>query len=174
MALALAQYEDLFQLVSGYLFWRKNGLPNQVQCGLCPLVYRLRIIVPSGRGALWQNRPNQHSSKGARLPPDTKHPESRLHRIVPLSTPQERTRIINIFSPGSNNKNKFTILSPFHITRVLRNTLLQYQVQSAEFKQWNYNKPLTIEYKDPSVPTRRILHTTAIPQATPTTGVNKP
>ena len=30
MALALAQYEDLFQLVSGYLYWRKNGLPNQV------------------------------------------------------------------------------------------------------------------------------------------------
>ena len=29
MALALAQYEDLFQLVSGYLYWRKNGLTNQ-------------------------------------------------------------------------------------------------------------------------------------------------
>ena len=30
MALALAQYEDLFYLVSGYLYWHKNGLPNQV------------------------------------------------------------------------------------------------------------------------------------------------
>ena len=29
----------------------------------------------------------------------------------------------------------------------------------------NYNKHLTVEYKDPSVPTRRILHTTATPQA---------
>ena len=56
----------------------------------------------------------------------------------------------------------------------LENTLLQYQVQSAEFKQWNYNKHLIVEYKDPSMPTRRILHTTATLQAAPTTGVNKP
>ena len=49
MALALAQYEDLFQLVSGYLYWRKNGLTNRVQCGLCPLMYRLRVVMPSER-----------------------------------------------------------------------------------------------------------------------------
>ena len=49
---------------------------------------------------------------------------------VPSSTPQERTRIIHIFPPRSNNENEFTILSPFHTTRVLGNTLLQYQVQS--------------------------------------------
>ena len=30
MALALAQHEDLFELVSGYLYWRKNGLTNWV------------------------------------------------------------------------------------------------------------------------------------------------
>ena len=36
---------------------------------------------------------------------------------------------------GSNNEYEFTILSPFHTTRVLENTLLQYQVQSAEIKQ---------------------------------------
>ena len=30
MAQALAQYEDLFLLVSGYLYWHKNGLPNRV------------------------------------------------------------------------------------------------------------------------------------------------
>ena len=93
---------------------------------------------------------------------------------IPSSTPQWRTRIIHVFSLGSNNENKFTILSPFHTTRVLRNTLLQYQVQSAEFKQRNYNKHLTGEYKDPSVPTRKILHTTATLQTTPTIGVNKP
>ena len=52
MALALAQYEDLFQLVSGYLYWPKNDLLNRVQCGLYPLVYRLCVIMPSGRGAL--------------------------------------------------------------------------------------------------------------------------
>ena len=74
---------------------------------------------------------------------------------------------------GSNNEYEHTILSPFQ-TRVLRNTLLQYQVQSAEFKQRNYNKHLTIRYKDPSVPTKRILHTTATPQAAPVIRVNKP
>ena len=30
MALALAQYEDIFLLVRGYLYWRKNGLTNRV------------------------------------------------------------------------------------------------------------------------------------------------
>ena len=94
--------------------------------------------------------------------------------MVPSSTPQGRTRIIHVFPPKSNNDNEFTRLSPFYTTRVLRNTLLQYQVQSTEFKQRNYNKHLTVEYKDPSVPTRRILHTTATLQATPVTGVNKP
>ena len=80
--------------------------------------------------------------------------------------------MIHIFPPGSNNENEFTIHSLFHTTRVLINTLLQYQVQSAEFKKRNYNKHLTVEYKDPSVPTR-ILHTTATLQAAPATGVNK-
>ena len=56
----------------------------------------------------------------------------------------------------------------------LENTLLQYQVQSVEFKQRNYNKHLTVEYKDPSMPTKQILHTTATLQAAPATGVNKP
>ena len=78
---------------------------------------------------------------------------------IPSSAPQGRARIIHIFPPGSNNENEFTILSQFHTTRVLRNTLLQYQVQSAKFKQRNYNKHLIVEYKDPSVPTRIILHT---------------
>ena len=52
MTLALAQYEDLFKLVSGYLYWRKNGFPNLVYCDLCPHEFRLRVNVPSGRGAL--------------------------------------------------------------------------------------------------------------------------
>ena len=41
-------------------------------------------------------------------------------------------------------------------------------------KQRNENTHLSIINKDPSVPTRRILHTTATPQVVPTTGVNKP
>ena len=61
---------------------------------------------------------------------------------IPSSTPQGRTRIIHVFPPRSNSENEFTILSLFHTTRVLRNTLLQYLVQSVEFKQRNYNKHL--------------------------------
>ena len=100
-------------------------------------------------------------------------PESKLHLTVPSSTPQGRTRTIHVFHPGSNNENEFTSLSPFHTIIVLKNTLLQYQVQSAEFKQRNWNKLLMIRYKDPSISTRRILYTIIIPQATPATGVNK-
>ena len=44
MALALAQYEDLFQLVSGYLYWRKNGLTNRVQCGLCLEIFTEQMM----------------------------------------------------------------------------------------------------------------------------------
>ena len=39
------------------------------------------------------------------------------------------------------------------------------RVQSAIIKQRNENKHLAERYKDPSVPTRRILHTRATPQA---------
>ena len=93
---------------------------------------------------------------------------------ISSSTPQGRTRIIHVFPLGSNNENEFTLLNPFHTTRVLRNTLLQYQIKSAEIIQQNENKHLSIIYKDPSVPNRRILHTTATPQAAPAIGVNKP
>ena len=86
---------------------------------------------------VWQNRLKWHAFGGTRLPLDTKDTESWLHWTVPSSTPQRRTRTIHVFHPGSNNENEFTIPSPFHTTRVLRNTLLQYQVQSAEFKQRN-------------------------------------
>jgi len=41
---------------------------------------------------------------------------------IPSSTPQGRTQKIHVFPLGSNNENKFTILSPFHTTKVLRNT----------------------------------------------------
>ena len=53
MALALAQYEDLFQLVSGYLYWRKNGLTNRVQDSLYSYVYSHEGIVPFDRGFLY-------------------------------------------------------------------------------------------------------------------------
>ena len=51
MTQTLAQYEDLFQLVSGYLYWRKNGLPNQVQDNLYSYVYSRNGIVPFDRGS---------------------------------------------------------------------------------------------------------------------------
>ena len=75
---------------------------------------------------LWQNRPKEHTYGGARLSLDTKHPKSELHQVVSSGTPQGRTRIIHIFHLESNNENEFTILSPFHTTRVLENKLLQY------------------------------------------------
>ena len=45
------------------------------------------------------------------------------------------------------------------------------RVQSAIIKQRNKNKHLAERYKDPSVPTRRILHIRATPQAVPAIGV---
>ena len=44
------------------------------------------------------------------------------------------------------------------------------RVQSAIIKQRNENKHLVETYKDPFVPTKKILHTRATPQVTPTTG----
>ena len=85
------------------------------------------------RRPVWQNHPKWHASRGARLSPNTKHPKSWLHRTVPSSTPQGRTQTIHVFHSGSNNENEFTILRPFHTTRVFENILLQDQVQSVEF-----------------------------------------
>ena len=59
MALALAQYEDLFQLVSGYLYWRKNGLPNRVQDNLYSYVYSHDEIVPFDRGGSYIYLPSE-------------------------------------------------------------------------------------------------------------------
>ena len=53
MALALAQYEDLFLLVRGYLYWRKNGLPNRVYDTLYSYVYSRDGIVPFDKGFLY-------------------------------------------------------------------------------------------------------------------------
>ena len=53
MALALAQYEDLFKLVSGYLYWRKNGLMNRVYDSLYSYVYSRDRIMPFDRGFLY-------------------------------------------------------------------------------------------------------------------------
>ena len=50
MAMTLAQYEDIFQLVSGYLYWRKNGLTNRVQDSLYSYVYSRDGIVPFDKG----------------------------------------------------------------------------------------------------------------------------
>ena len=131
-------------------------------------------IVGPKKKAIWVPKTLVTNLQGvAELPKIThlrRRSSSTRHLRILSSTPQGRTQIIHIFPPWSNNENEFTILSPFYTTRVLRNTLLQYQVQSAEFKQGNYNKYLTVEYKDPSVLTRRILHTKATLQAAPATG----
>ena len=43
-------------------------------------------VLVVGETSSWQNRPKQHVFGGARLSPDTKHPESQLHQMVPSST----------------------------------------------------------------------------------------
>ena len=53
MALALARYEDIFQLVSGYLYWRKNGMPNRVYDNLYSYVYSSDGIMSFDRGFLY-------------------------------------------------------------------------------------------------------------------------
>ena len=59
MALALAQYEDIFQLVSGYLYWRKNDLPNREQNSLYSDVYSREGIVPFDRGGSYNCLPSE-------------------------------------------------------------------------------------------------------------------
>jgi hypothetical protein len=98
--------------------------------------------------------------RGACLPLDTKCPESELNQKIPSSTPDGRTRTIHILHPGSNNEYKLIILSPFHTTQSLRNSY--YNTRGSECdksKQRKLNKHLAVRDENPSVPTRRILHT---------------
>jgi hypothetical protein len=60
--------------------------------------------------------PNLARFWGVGLPLDTKCPESELNLMILSSTPDGRTRTIHILHPGSNNKYKLTLLSPFHTT----------------------------------------------------------
>ena len=129
-----------------------------------------RAMSSSSGGGLWQNRPKQHASRGARLPPDTKHPENRLHRTVSSSTPQGRTQIIHVFLQDPTMRMRLQYLVHF-----IQPEFLEIHYYSTKSRVWNlnsenYNKHLTIEYKDPYVPTRRILHTIATLQAAPAIG----
>jgi hypothetical protein len=65
--------------------------------------------------------------QGARLPLDTKCPKRELNQMIPSSTPNGRTRTFHVLRTRSNNEYKLTIVSPFHTTHSLRNSLLQYQ-----------------------------------------------
>ena len=70
--------------------------------------------------------PNLMPLRSTCLPLDTKHPESELHQAGFVEhTPRESPNNPH-FPYASNNENEFTLLNPFHTTRVLRNTLLQY------------------------------------------------
>ena len=59
MALALAQYENLFYLVRGFLYWHKNGLLNRVQDNLYSYVYSRDGIVPLDRGGSYICLPSE-------------------------------------------------------------------------------------------------------------------
>ena len=60
--------------------------------------YQSPIIRDESDEYLWQNRPKQHTYGGARLPPDTKHPESKLQRAVSVGhTPRENPKDPHFF-----------------------------------------------------------------------------
>ena len=81
--------------------------------------------------------------------------------------------MIHIFLVGSNNENELQYLVHF-----IHPEFLEIYYYSTKFRVQKFNsgikkKHLSIIYKDPSVPTRRILHTIGT-QAVPAMGVNKP
>ena len=101
-------------------------------------------------------------------------PKASYSGRVPSGTPQGRARIIHIFPQGSNNENELQYLVHFIHLEFFKIFYYNTKFRVQNIKQWNNNKHLSVMNKDPSVPTRRILHTTAMSQEVPATGVNKP
>ena len=97
-------------------------------------------------------------------------PKASYNGQVPSSTPQGRARIVHIFPEGSNNENELQYLVHFIHPEFLEMHYYITKFKVWNIKQWNENKHLSIINKDPSVPTRRIIHTTATPQVVPATG----
>ena len=82
--------------------------------------------------------------------------------------------MIHIFPQGSNNENELQYLVHFIHPKFLEIYYYITKFRVRNIKQRNENTHLSIINKDPSVPTKRILHTMATSQAVPATGVNKP
>ena len=96
------------------------------------------------------------------------------HRGRVLSgTPQGRARIVHIFPQGCNDENELQYLVHFKHLEFLEMHYYITKFRVRNIKQRNENKHLSIMNKDPSMPTRKILHTTTT-QAVAATGVNKP
>ena len=101
-------------------------------------------------------------------------PKASYSGWVPSGTPQGRAQKIHIFPQGSNNENELQYLVHFIHPEFLEIHYYVAKFRVRNIKQRNDNKHLSIMNKDPSVPTRRILHTTDTPQVKPATEVNKP
>ena len=101
-------------------------------------------------------------------------PKASYNERVPLDTPQGRAWKIHILSQVSNNENELQYLIHFIYPKFLEIYYYSSKFRVQNIKQRNENTHLAIMNKDLSVPTRRILHIMATPQALPATGVNKP
>ena len=101
-------------------------------------------------------------------------PKIGYNEQYPSGTPQGRTQKIHIFPQGSNNKNELQYLIHFIHPEFLEVIITIPNVRVRNIKQRNDNKHLSRKNRDLFVPTRRILHTTATPQAVSATWLNKP
>ena len=77
----------------------------------------------------------------------------------PSGTSQGKTRKIHIFPQGSNNENKLQYLVHFIHPEFLEIHYYIAKFRVRNIKQRNENTYLAVAKKDPSVSTRRILHT---------------
>ena len=75
----------------------------------------------------------EHTYGGARLPPDTKHPESKLQRAVSIGHTSRENPKDPHFSQGSNNETELQYLVHFIHLEFLKIILLHFQSQSAEY-----------------------------------------
>ena len=88
-------------------------------------------------------------------------PKASYSGRYPLGTPQGRTQKIHIFPKDPIIRTSYNTC-PFHTSEVLKNYIITLpNIRVRNIKQWNDNKHLSIANMDPSMPSKRILHTMA-------------
>ena len=101
-------------------------------------------------------------------------PKASYSGRYPLGTPQGRTQKIHIFPSDPITRTSYNTC-PFHTSEFLKKYIITIpNTRVWNDKQRNVKKHLSIINKDSSMPTKRILHTMATPQAAPAIEVNKP